>query len=63
MVTTVNNPEFDKQVSAFGEIEMLNLEVLNYLIYFIYNLITHKGRKGQDSILKVLQGSVFNPGV
>ena len=63
MVTTVNNPEFDKQVSAFGEIENVEFRGIKLSdLFFIYNLITHKGRKGQDSILKVLQGSVFNPG-
>ena len=63
MVTTINNPEFDKQVSAFGEIENVEFRGIKLSdLFFIYNLITHKGRKGQDSILKVLQGSVFNPG-
>lgn len=63
MVTTVDNPEFDKQVSAFGEIENVEFRGIKLSdLFFIYNLITHKGRKGQDSILKVLQGAVFNPG-
>ena len=63
MVTTVNNPEFDKQVSAFGEIENVEFRCIKLSdLFFVYNLITHKARKGQDSILKVLQGSVFNPG-
>lgn len=62
MMNTKDNPEFDKISSAFSSIENVEFRGIKLSdLFFIYNLIINKGRRGQDSLTKILQSSVFNP--
>lgn len=61
MLNTTDNIEFDKQITAFGAIENITFNGIKLSnLFLIYDLIINKGRRGQGSLLKILQGSVFN---
>lgn len=61
MLNTTDSIEFDKQITAFGAIENITFNGIKLSnLFLIYDLIVNKGRKGQGSLLKILQGSVYD---
>ena len=61
MLNTTDSIEFDKQITAFGAIENITFNGIKLSnLFLIYDLIVNKGRKGQGSLLKILQGSIYD---
>ena len=61
IVNTENNPNYDKALNGFtlvSNVEMLGHSLVD--LFSIYTLIIHKGKMGQDSLLRLLQGAIYN---
>lgn len=61
IVNTENNPNYDKALNGFTLVS--NVEMIGHTLvdlFSIYTLIVHKGKMGQDSLLRLFQGAIFS---
>lgn len=61
IMNTENNPNYDKALSGFTSISSVKMVGHTLVdLFSIYTLIVHKGKMGQDSLLRLFQGAIFS---